>query len=145
MDVSMLQRTYLELLSSLFSEFTTLQKLQDKDDPKFVFRTVSLFFDNAERLINGISSNLNQPTVEFNKIKELVHQLKGSNKFIGGERIEDACVAFRSYCDANDLQGCFSSMQQLNQEFLNFKSKLDTLFTMEQQIVAAGGSIPKMQ
>lgn len=57
----------MELLSSFFflcgkgilnEQFTTLHKLQDKDDPNFVFRTVSLFFDNAERLINEIGSNL---------------------------------------------------------------------------------------
>lgn len=42
----------------LNEQFTTLHKLQDKDDPNFAFRTVSLFFDNAERLINEIGSNL---------------------------------------------------------------------------------------
>ncbi|KAF3336958.1 histidine-containing phosphotransfer protein 1 [Carex littledalei] len=151
MDLSLLQRTYSDLLSSLFTEgilnqqFTELQQLQDENNPGFVYEVVSLFFDDAGRLINELGSNLNQQVVDYKKIDAHVHQLKGSSASIGAQRIRNVCQGFRDYCEANDPQGCFSCMQQLNQEFLTFKSKLETLFKVEQQIVASGGSVPMIQ
>ncbi|KAJ4786387.1 Histidine-containing phosphotransfer protein [Rhynchospora pubera] len=151
MDVNMLQRTYSDLLTSLFREgilnqqFTELQQLQDENNPGFVYEVVSLFFEDAGRLINELISNFNQQAVDYKKIDAYVHQLKGSSASIGAEKIRSVCQTFREYYDKNDIQGCYNCIQPLNQEFVTFKSKLEALFTLEQQIVAAGGSIPMMR
>jgi histidine-containing phosphotransfer peotein len=42
----------------LNQQFTELQQLQDENNPGFVYEVVSLFFDDAGRLINELSSNL---------------------------------------------------------------------------------------
>jgi histidine-containing phosphotransfer protein len=148
MDVGQLQRRFVEYTSSLFREgvldaqFTQLQQLQDESNPEFVFEVVSLFFDDSERILNDLTRALEQQIVDFKSIDSHVHQLKGSSSSIGAQRVKNACVAFRNFCDQLNTEGCVRCLQQVKQEYLLAKNKLDTLFRLEQQIVAAGGAVP---
>ena len=74
------------LLSSMFSaglvdeQFQQLQMLQDDGGtPGFVAEVVTLFCDDAERIIAELSTLLEQPVVDFGKVDAFVHQLKGSS------------------------------------------------------------------
>ncbi|KAG6575034.1 Histidine-containing phosphotransfer protein 1, partial [Cucurbita argyrosperma subsp. sororia] len=124
MEVGLMQRQWVEYTKSLFledfldSQFIELQKLQDEGNPDFIAEVVSLFFEDSERLLNDLTAALSQPDVDFQKIDGHVHQLKGSSS------------------------RCLRCLQQLKQEICLVKNKLENLFRMEQQIVAAGGSIP---
>ncbi|KAH9765476.1 Histidine-containing phosphotransfer protein 1 [Citrus sinensis] len=127
MEVGQMQRRLLEYTKSLFMEgvldnqFLQLQQLQDESNPDFVAEVVSLFFADSERLVNDLTRALDQPTIDFKMVDSHVHQLKGSSS------------------------RCMSCLQQVKQEYCLVKNKLETLFRMEQQIVAAGGSIPMME
>ncbi|ESR32974.1 hypothetical protein CICLE_v10006135mg [Citrus x clementina] len=151
MEVGQMQRRLLEYTKSLFMEgvldnqFLQLQQLQDESNPDFVAEVVSLFFADSERLVNDLTRVLDQPTIDFKMVDSHVHQLKGSSSSIGAERIKNACVAFRNFCEEQNIEGCMSCLQQVKQEYCLVKNKLETLFRMEQQIVAAGGSIPMME
>ncbi|KAH9683145.1 Histidine-containing phosphotransfer protein 1 [Citrus sinensis] len=151
MEVGQMQRRLLEYTKSLFMEgvldnqFLQLQQLQDESNPDFVAEVVSLFFADSERLLNDLTRALDQPTIDFKMVDSHVHQLKGSSSSIGAERIKNACVAFRNFCEEQNIEGCMSCLQQVKQEYCLVKNKLETLFRMEQQIVAAGGSIPMME
>ncbi|KAJ1695590.1 hypothetical protein LUZ63_012288 [Rhynchospora breviuscula] len=151
MDVNRLQQTYSNHFLSLFDEgilnqqFKELRLLQDDNNPTFLFEIVSLFTESAGTSINEIRSYCNQPATDFIKIKALLFRLKGSSQSLGAQNVEIACENLRNGCDEYDLQNFLSCMEQLNLEFLKFKTKLETLFKLEQQIVAAGGSIPNIQ
>ncbi|OAY66848.1 Histidine-containing phosphotransfer protein 1 [Ananas comosus] len=126
MEVSRLQRRYIDFISALFhegfldSQFTELQHLQDESNPDFVSEVASLFFEDSERLLNELSRTLDQQTVDFKKIDAHVHQLKGSSA------------------------RCLGCLQQVKQECYLVKNKLDALFRLEQQILATGGVVPIM-
>lgn len=151
MEVADLQRQLVEYTSSLFregyldSQFTQLQQLQDEGNPGFVMEVITLFFDDTERLLHDLTCNLEQQVVDFKKVDAHVHQLKGSSSSIGAQRVKNACVQFRSYCEEQNANGCRACLQQVNQEYFLIKGKLQTLFRMEQQIVSAGGSIPLVE
>ncbi|XVF38600.1 hypothetical protein REPUB_Repub20aG0116300 [Reevesia pubescens] len=151
MEVGQMQRRLMDYTKSLFMEgfldgqFVQLQQLQDESNPDFVVEVVSLFFDDSEKLFNDLTMALDQPNVDFKKVDAHVHQLKGSSSSIGAERVKNVCIAFRNFCEEQNIEGCLRCLQQVKQEYYLVKNKLETLFRLEQQIVAAGGQIPMME
>ncbi|XP_055818186.1 histidine-containing phosphotransfer protein 1-like isoform X1 [Solanum dulcamara] len=151
MEVGQLQRNFVEYMASLFREgfldaqFSQLQQLQDDNNPDFVVEVVSLFFEDSERLLNDLTMALDQPNVDFKQVDAHVHQLKGSSSSVGAQRVKNCCVPFRNCCEEQNTEACLICLQQIKQEYLLVKNKLQTLFELEQQIVAAGGAIPMVQ
>lgn len=143
-----MQRRFVEYTASLFNEgfldaqFTQLQQLQDESNPDFVVEVVSLFFEDSEKLLNDLTRAIDQKNVDFKKVDAHVHQLKGSSSSIGAQRVKNACIAFRNFCDEQNIEGCLRCLQHVKQEYLLVKNKFETLFTLEQQIVQAGGAVP---
>ncbi|KAM7279753.1 hypothetical protein ACFE04_006887 [Oxalis oulophora] len=150
MDVGQMQRRLLDYSKTLFMEgyldaqFCQLQQLQDESNPDFVVEVVSLFFEDSEKLLNDLTMALAQPIVDFKKVDAHVHQFKGSSSSIGANRVKNCCVPFRSFCEEKNADACLRCLQHMKQEYVFVKDKLETLFRMEQQIVAAGGSVPSM-
>ncbi|KAL2244110.1 histidine-containing phosphotransfer protein 1 [Sesamum indicum] len=150
MEVDQLQRSFLEYSRLLFHEgfldgqFSQLQLLQDESNPDFVLEVVSLFFEDSERLLNDLTIALDQQNVDFKKLDAHVHQFKGSSSSIGAQRVKNVCIAFRNLCDEQNAEGCLRCLQQVKQEYLLVKTKLEALLRLEQQIVAAGGAIPML-
>ncbi|KAL7205062.1 hypothetical protein ACSBR2_018059 [Camellia fascicularis] len=143
--VLQLQRQLTDYTTSLYNEgfldeqFTQLQQLQDESNPEFVVEVVSLFFEDSERLLNELTRALGQQSVDFKKVDAHVHQFKGSSSSIGAQRVQNACISFRNYCDQQNIEGCLKSLQEVKQEYSVVKNKFETLFKLEQQLLKAGG------
>ncbi|MED6169251.1 peroxiredoxin type-2 [Stylosanthes scabra] len=147
--VTQMQRQLLQYTSSLFKEgflddqFNQLQQLQDESNPEFVVEVVTLFFEDAERLLNELSKSLEQESIDFRRVDAHVHQLKGSSSSIGAQRVQRVCIAFKNFCEQQNVEGCLKSLQEIKQEYSLVKTKLETLFKMEKQLFAAGGSVSR--
>ncbi|KAJ0229821.1 Histidine-containing phosphotransfer protein 1 [Hirschfeldia incana] len=148
MELVQMQKSLQDYTKSLFlegvldSQFLQLQQLQDESNPDFVSQVVTLFFQDSDRILNDLSLSLDQQVVDFKKVDPHVHQLKGSSSSIGAQRVKNACVVFRSFCEQQNVEAC---LQQVKQEYYLVKNRLETLFKLEQQIVASGGMIPAME
>ncbi|QCD77710.1 histidine-containing phosphotransfer peotein [Vigna unguiculata] len=140
--LSQLQRQLAEFTSSLFDEgflddqFNELQQLQDESNPEFVVEVVTLFFEDAERVLNELANTLALDNIDFKRVDAHVHQLKGSSSSIGAQRVQKVCIAFRNYCEEQNVEGCLKTLQEIKQECSLMKSKFETLFKMEQQVFA---------
>ncbi|KAK4796783.1 hypothetical protein SAY86_029109 [Trapa natans] len=145
MDAVHLKRQLITFTEQLFREgfldeqFNQLQQLQDENNPNFVVEVVSLFFQDTERLLDELSKALDQANLDFKKVDGHVHQLKGSSSSIGAQRVQRTCIIFRNYCNEKNVQACLKCLQVVKREFALLKSKMETLFNLEQQILAAGG------
>ncbi|KAJ1387473.1 Signal transduction histidine kinase, phosphotransfer [Sesbania bispinosa] len=144
-----LESQLVDYTASLFQEgflddqFNQLEQLQDETNPDFVFEVVTLFFEDAERLLNELTNSLGQTSIDFRRLDAHVHQLKGSSSSIGAQRVHQACISFRNSCEEQNVERCLQSLQQVKHEYSLVKSKLETLFKMEQQLLAAGGSVSR--
>ncbi|MBA0713344.1 hypothetical protein Golax_012384, partial [Gossypium laxum] len=63
----------------LDNQFSQIQALQDSTNPNFVEEVITLFCNDAERIINEINRNLGYQNVDFSNLDSYVHQLKGSS------------------------------------------------------------------
>ncbi|CAK8572408.1 unnamed protein product [Lathyrus sativus] len=138
-----LQQKLFDYTASLFNEgfldeqFKQLEQLQDETNPDFVVEVVTLFFDDAERLLNELTTSLGQENIDFKRLDAYVHQLKGSSSSIGAQTVHKACISFRNFCAEKNIEGCLKSLQQVKHEYSLVKSKLETLFKMEQEVLAS--------
>ncbi|THU60624.1 hypothetical protein C4D60_Mb07t14740 [Musa balbisiana] len=148
MESDRLQKIYIDFASVVFREefldnqYTQLQQLQDESEPKFVLQVGTLFLEDSEKLLNGLRSILDQQDVDFEKLDACVRKLMGSSASIGAKRVKNVCMAFHNSCKNGSKEGCLKCLQQVAQEYLLVKRKLETLFKLEKQILAAGGSVP---
>ncbi|XP_049411652.1 histidine-containing phosphotransfer protein 1-like [Solanum stenotomum] len=148
--VAKLQKQFMDFISALYRErflddqFLQLQKLQDESNPDFVFEVVSLFFEDSEKLINNLAAALQQQVVDFKQVDSHIHQFKGSSSSIGAHRVKNACMAFKTFCEEKNIEGCVQCLQQVKHEYFLVKNKLETLMRLEKQILAAGGRIPDL-
>lgn len=123
-------------------QFVQLQKLQDENSPDFVAEVVTLFFQDSEKILTNLTNALQQQVVDFPQVDAHVHQFKGSSSSIGASRVKKACAAFREICEEKNFEGCLNNLHHLKHEYYQVKNKLETLFRLEQQIIAAGGKLP---
>ncbi|KAL3727455.1 hypothetical protein ACJRO7_032219 [Eucalyptus globulus] len=138
-DLVQMQKKLADYKNALFkegildSQYLELHELQDESNPEFVVEVVYLFLADSEKLLDDLSIDLTQQNVDFKKAQAQAQKMKGSSCSIGAPRVRNACKAFQDFCLEENIQ------------FVLVKSKLKALFALEQEVVAAGGSIPKMQ
>ncbi|KQJ91580.1 histidine-containing phosphotransfer protein 2 [Brachypodium distachyon] len=130
------------LLSSMFSEglvdeqFQQLRMLQEDGAPGFVAEVVTLFCDDADRIIAEIANLLEQPVVDFDKVDGSVHQLKGSSASVGAQKVKLSCMQFRQFYEAKSKDGCLMALSVVRNAFYEMRSNFQTMLQLEQQIQA---------
>ncbi|KAE8098517.1 hypothetical protein FH972_016574 [Carpinus fangiana] len=98
MDLHGLQTQHNNLIQSMFyegmldSQFAQIQVLQDANNPNFVMEVITIFCNDAERIMLELNNYLGQQDVDFNKLNGLVHQLKGSSSSVGAQHLKLACI-----------------------------------------------------
>ncbi|KAM0948561.1 putative signal transduction histidine kinase, phosphotransfer (Hpt) domain, HPT domain superfamily [Dioscorea sansibarensis] len=107
----------------------------------FAAETITLFLSEAEKTLTELTVRLNQEIVNFHMLEVVVHRLKGSGLSVGAARMADACLTMATHCDAANKQGCVVSLNRVKEEYQLLMSKIESIRKLENEIIAAGGSI----
>ncbi|KAJ0985805.1 hypothetical protein J5N97_004161 [Dioscorea zingiberensis] len=83
----------------------------------FVRELITLFHTEAEKILNELTMNLDHEPVNYQKLDMYAHQLKGDNI---------RCVMY---------------LQRLKDDYQLIKTKIESIHKLEDDIIAAGGSI----
>ncbi|KAI4998822.1 hypothetical protein ZWY2020_054164 [Hordeum vulgare] len=134
------------LVTSMFATGTVdeyFQYLQSMDEdgssgPGLVAEVINLFIGNANGILNDITGLLNQPVPDFDKVDDLVHQLKGCSCSVGAKKVNLSCMHFNQYIEARSKEGCLMALALLMNEFCDVCNKFQTMMQLEQQIAAYG-------
>ncbi|KAK7285424.1 hypothetical protein RJT34_20194 [Clitoria ternatea] len=151
MDLIQLQRKHRDHHVAMLHEgfvdeqFNIVHNLQDESSPYFFIEILTMFFGDSEKLLNNMAQALNQKPMNFKSLDELVHQYKGNCASVGAARIQNVCINFKPFCEAQNLEGCIRCFQELQQEYSLLKNKVQYLIKLQQEIQAAGASITKMK
>ncbi|EXB74580.1 Histidine-containing phosphotransfer protein 4 [Morus notabilis] len=117
----------------LDEQFVQLEELQDDANPNFVEEIATLYYRDSSRLINNLEQALEKSPLDFNKLDNYMHQLKGSSTSIGAKKVKAECTQFREYCRTGNGEGCVRTFQQLKKEYGLLKRKLEAYFQMVRQ------------
>ncbi|KAM3295151.1 hypothetical protein ACQJBY_037796 [Aegilops geniculata] len=133
-------------VTSMFATDTVdeyFQYLQSVDEdgssaPGLVAEVINLFIGDANSILNGIAGLLNQTVVDFNKVDDLVHKLKGCSCSVGAKKVNLSCMHFHQFIEARSKEGCLMALTLLTNEFCDVRDKFQTMMQLEQQIAACG-------
>ncbi|KAJ8471495.1 hypothetical protein OPV22_025838 [Ensete ventricosum] len=148
MDPDKLTKVYAEFALDVFrqgfldNQYVQLQQLQDESEPQFVLQTATLFLEDSEKLLNELCGILDDKEVDFEKLVARVRKLTDSSASIGARRVKNVCMDFLNCCEKVSKEGCVDCLKQVREEYLLVKRKLESLFKLEKQILAVGGSLP---
>ncbi|EXC26928.1 Histidine-containing phosphotransfer protein 1 [Morus notabilis] len=122
----------------LDSQFTQLQALQDESNPNFVAEVVTLFINDAQKIINHLNNCMSQEVIDFSEMDPYVHQIKGSSSSIGARNVKLACIDLQQASDAKNKEMCLQALNKISREYCRLEVKLhaivqlqNTIFTME--------------
>ncbi|XP_068652638.1 histidine-containing phosphotransfer protein 1-like [Aristolochia californica] len=142
MDSSALKKQRYELVNSMLEEgfldenFSQLEELGDETNPSFLGELISLFIEDAQRILSELTKTLGEADVDFKNADALVHQVKGTSSSVGGQKIVQACIECRQFCENKDLEGCMKGLQAMTAEFDTLKNKFESLIEVEKNILA---------
>ncbi|CAL9153993.1 unnamed protein product [Musa hybrid cultivar] len=111
----------------LDQQFQQLQMLQDASSPGFVAEVITLFCEDAERILTELTKLVDQAVVEFQKVDAYVHQLKGSSSSVGAQNVKLACIQFRQFCEENNKDGCLNALNVVKHHYYLLRNKFDTM------------------
>ncbi|KAG9456047.1 hypothetical protein H6P81_000555 [Aristolochia fimbriata] len=142
-STSVLKKQRDELVKSMLEEglvddnFNEVEALGGDTNREFLVDLISLFIEDAERILSELTKTLSKPDVDFHVADALVHQVKGTSSSVGGQKIVVACLECRQFCEKKDLDGCIKGLEVVKTEFNNLKGKLESFIEIERKILAS--------
>ncbi|KAK8545017.1 hypothetical protein V6N12_025871 [Hibiscus sabdariffa] len=89
----------------LDQNYEHMRSLQRVENPEFVNEVLSTFYRDAPNYIAQITTLLRSDDVDYGKVKDVAHQLKGCASSVGGQRMTLVCHQFRNACNQQDRRG----------------------------------------
>ncbi|KAG6778067.1 hypothetical protein POTOM_017912 [Populus tomentosa] len=120
------------ILDSHFDEILDLPR----ESPQFVIDLVSTFCSDAENAIAALIRYLNEPDINYSRVIDQVHQIRGASSCIGGHRMALACRELRYACEDKDKDRCLAAFGKTKDEYQILKEKFNIILQMERTMIS---------
>lgn len=120
------------ILDSHFDEILDLPR----ESPQFVIDLVSTFCSDAENAIAALIRYLNEPDINYSRVTDQVHQIRGASSCIGGHRMALACRELRYACEDKDKDRCLAAFGKTKDEYQILKEKFNIILQMERTMIS---------
>uniref|UniRef100_A0A6N2LKE4 Histidine-containing phosphotransfer protein n=2 Tax=Salix viminalis TaxID=40686 RepID=A0A6N2LKE4_SALVM len=119
------------ILDSQFEDILDLPR----ESPQFVIDLVSTFCSDAENAIAALIRYINEPDINYRKIIDKVHLIRGASSCIGGHRMALACRELRYACEDKDKDRCLAAFVKTGDEYQILKEKFNIILQMERAMI----------
>ncbi|KAL2331944.1 hypothetical protein Fmac_019525 [Flemingia macrophylla] len=133
-------------VKSLFDEgvvddqFNVVMSLKRIGEADRAVDMIETYVGDVEKILSELSRHVDDPTVDFCKLKSLARELEDRSASIGAEHVRLACADVIKACDEKHHQNFSRNLPWLKNEFSNTKNKLSAFVQMERRIMRVEGS-----
>ncbi|XP_039028496.1 histidine-containing phosphotransfer protein 5-like [Hibiscus syriacus] len=113
--------------------YDRLRSMQNEENPQFVDEVLSMFHRDAPEYISRITDLLRPVDVNYVKVKDAAHQLKGCGSIVGGQRLTIDCYQLQNACIERNKHRCLDMFERVKTEF-NLLEGLTNIIQMEKDI-----------
>ncbi|XP_048444620.1 histidine-containing phosphotransfer protein 1-like [Pyrus x bretschneideri] len=121
----------------LDDRFDQLKEL-DNETPGLAVEVIAIFIRDADYGIEGLERKLfrSKTVLNYPKVTDLTHKLKGISASVGGCRVAAACSELRESSLAYNKEKCFADFDVVKREYIYLREKLHQILEMERTIIA---------
>ncbi|KAM0883343.1 hypothetical protein ACQ4PT_031749 [Festuca glaucescens] len=117
----------------LDEQFQQLLLLQDGSEQNFVAKIVTLFCQEAERIIGELAMQLDKPCVNFDEVAAFADKLEGSSACVGAQSVKNFCIQLDVVCQWRSRDRCLKTLAALRAAFYDLRGKFKAMLQLEQQ------------
>ncbi|CAL8999889.1 unnamed protein product [Prunus brigantina] len=115
--------------------FNQMKELEN-ETPGLVMEVITLVLRDGDAGIEELTRNLRERDINYPKVADLAHKLKGIGSSVGGCRVSAACVELRQASNAKNKQRCLADFDAVKREYLVLRESLNHILQMERTINA---------
>ncbi|XP_008227477.1 PREDICTED: histidine-containing phosphotransfer protein 2-like [Prunus mume] len=108
----------------------------ENETPGLVMEVITLVLRDGDTGIEELTRNLRERDINYPKVADLAHKLKGIGSSVGGCRVSAACVELRQASNAKNKQRCLADFDAVKCEYLVLRESLNHILQMERTINA---------
>ncbi|CAN6557180.1 unnamed protein product [Malus baccata var. baccata] len=121
----------------LDDRFDQIKELED-ENPGLVVEVLTVAIRSADFTIDELEKKLSGTVIDYSKVRELTHKLKGisASYSVGGCRVAAACIELREAYVANNKERCVAGFDVVKREYLVLRENLNHILQIEREINA---------
>ncbi|BFG34656.1 hypothetical protein CerSpe_209320 [Prunus speciosa] len=115
--------------------FNQMKELEN-ETPGLVMEVITLVLRDGDAGIEELTRNLRERDINYPKVADLAHKLKGIGSSVGGCRMAHACCELRDASEAYSKERSLSGFDRVRREYLVLRENLNQILQMEHAINA---------
>ncbi|XVE54192.1 hypothetical protein DITRI_Ditri03aG0060900 [Diplodiscus trichospermus] len=123
-QIAAMRRSLIFVEGILDLQFTELEKLQDRENPNFVEKLLTLYLRESTRQLNTVEKSMETVPIDFRKVDINFNCIAGSSASIGARKVLMETHKTWKLWQERNLEGAKAAFQELRKEHDTFKAKL---------------------